>query len=174
MRTKREPIAIEASQYALATAVFMVTGGLVVVAAAIARGLPWGSAIHRFLWAGLWFATLWGVLMLLFAGGFWIWRRMRSREKRKTPELPAEIRIGGSRDAWIVVVRSQIVSVAFLTFIALVQPRLAAALAGFSVIGVGLLPFWIYQRSRASAHPAYIVRGPGRRQRQWYVKRAAT
>jgi hypothetical protein len=173
MRTQALPVAVEAGQSALATALLMVVGGPVVVGVAIARGLAAGKAIHAYLWGGLWFVVLWFALMLLFVSGVVLWRRARKRPKWQTPELPDEIRIAGPRDTWLSVARSQAPPIAFLAFVALVSPRLASVLAGFSLLGIGLVPVWAYRRF-GSSKPLYIVRGPGRRQRQWYGRRTLT
>jgi hypothetical protein len=167
------PVAVEAGQYALATALLMVVAGLAVVGVAIARGLAAGEAIHAYLWGGLWFVVLWFALMLLFVSGVVVWRRARKRVKRRTLELPDEIRIASLRDTWLSGARSQAPTLAFLAFAALVSPRLACVLAGFSLLGIGLVPVWVYRRF-GSSEPLYMVRGPGRRQRQWYVRPTPT
>ena len=171
-RSPTEPVAFEAGTSALATATLMVTGGLLVVGATIAGGLAWEHAFSTFLWSGLWFAALWFAFVFVWAAGTSAVRRTRKRPKRTTPELPSDIRLAAHRDIWVTVARSQAPTLAFAVFIALVDRKLGAILAGFTLLGGGLVPVWAYWRFNRAGRSAYIVRGPGRR--QWYATRGMT
>lgn len=172
MSREAQPVAVELGESMLATIALMLLGGLVAVAIAVTRGLGFKSALHVYLWTGLSFTGVFLALIAVIAVPVWAFRRAR----RTTPgpqELPAEIRIASGWSAWAVAARSVRLNVAFIALIALVQPRLGAGLAGFSLLGVTLVPLWAYRRMRSNA-TRYIVRGPGRWQRRTYVRRRPT
>lgn len=162
-------IAIKWSDYALVTALLALASGLIALGVASTR-IGLATATHVYTWSGAFYAALFWALMCLFMVGRAAWRSARGLPREPQSELPSDVPVADMRRAAVEMARVQAPLFAFLVLLALASPRLGAALAGFSLAGLALLPIWLIQRRRP---PKYLVRGPKRLQTQWYEGRAS-
>jgi hypothetical protein len=158
----------------LATGTLMVLGGIAAALVAAARGLGLVEAFHLYLWTGLLFAGAFVALMALVAIPLWAWRRARGSRRRVVEDLPEACAVATGWGAWVEAARGARFNAAFLTCVALAQPRLGAGLGGFSVLGILLLPFWAYRRLQPGDADTFIVRGRRGWQRRTYRRRSRT